>query len=552
MDKRVFEKVLIEFLQKKSQRTFILKGSWGAGKTYFYKAVIEDYKKANNIDNRTFCYASVFGFSTIDEVKAQLIASSGNFKAGCFELGKVLSGFVKGQFSINVPSIATSIAEKKILKDSVICIDDLERINPQLTFDSIFGLVDRLVEQYNCQVILILNESELTDAAIAILKKYRDKVVDIELEYSPSLKDNFEIIFDQKIDQQLATIIQDILLSFNVNNIRTLRRIHEMWQWFHPYFKEFSINEKQSLIKQITILCIFRYHYGDVIDLKCLSDVHWLVDLIDQEMDGKENNKGDSKKVSIRELLSKAKFIGHMLDPIFIEYLQAGYVDMDKVRYKTEEWSKDVTSQRLRNDFYDIKKKIYDSYAMEQSEIIALMKDFLDKHAKDIGVDEYVDQIIFMEKFDSNLDQTIWIQKIIDHILESGEISQINKLSRLPTDLNQKSIIENKKKDLLRAEALVDIIRRISLVSAWNSDDFIYINEYSELELKKYFLDSDNLLSCRELEGLSEKLINITDVNQKQLAPKLLNIASDISKRSTLDEIRAKKTIANLKHFLNI
>ncbi|MDI6790922.1 MAG: hypothetical protein QME44_09570 [Thermodesulfobacteriota bacterium] len=79
------------------------------------------------------------------------------------------------------------------IRNSIICLDDFERKGKLLDAQDIMGLIAFLKEQKKCKVILILNDESLENAALIDYKKYREKVIDIELVFNPSASECAEI-----------------------------------------------------------------------------------------------------------------------------------------------------------------------------------------------------------------------------------------------------------------------------------------------------------------------------------------------------------------------
>lgn len=115
-----------------------------------------------------------------------------------------------------------SILEKKFINDFLVCIDDIERKSSALSMSNILGLVSELSIENRCKFILIFNDDTLEELDKKEFNKYREKVVDLELEYNPTIKHNQEIIFK---DHQYKEIIYKTLYPLDLKNIRILKHI---------------------------------------------------------------------------------------------------------------------------------------------------------------------------------------------------------------------------------------------------------------------------------------------------------------------------------------
>lgn len=274
---------LIEFLTnpENKNKILILKGKWGVGKTYFWKDFIE--KNQDIIANAvpTYSYVSLFGASSSSELRQMVFNNGKPFSKQYsfwyvftleFWLSSIWSTLLKkdtwnkllndwaywGNFlsilfskkfwsykfahksfsSFNKLGIIkrhlgdhTNAIESNYIKDMLICFDDIERINDKFQIDTLMGYADELAQQKNCKIILIFNENELEEKQKDTFNKYREKVVDIELTYSPTLNEQLEIAFDCKLIKY--PIINKIIneqeyVNIIIKNIRVLKKINQI------------------------------------------------------------------------------------------------------------------------------------------------------------------------------------------------------------------------------------------------------------------------------------------------------------------------------------
>ena len=64
------ESILKRFLDNDNYGVLAVKGNWGIGKTYLVKNFLSKYK------NKSHFYASVFGISSIEQLKARILSNS--------------------------------------------------------------------------------------------------------------------------------------------------------------------------------------------------------------------------------------------------------------------------------------------------------------------------------------------------------------------------------------------------------------------------------------------------------------------------------------------
>src|ERR1019366_9505397 len=85
-----------------------------------------------------------------------------------------------------------------MIRDQIVCIDDLERRGQKLDVGDVLGLISFLREQRGCKVILILNDEELklTDEQKARFEGYLEKVIDVSLVYEPTSQESVDIALE--------------------------------------------------------------------------------------------------------------------------------------------------------------------------------------------------------------------------------------------------------------------------------------------------------------------------------------------------------------------
>jgi hypothetical protein len=240
-------------------KVLALKGKWGVGKTCLVKTFFEE---------QDFYYGSVFGLSSIEQLKSQILANKG-------ATGKILQ-WVNSQsdritkakeFSLpNLPMIAgsaISIGSDLLFNltfnsiNGFICIDDLER-KSKLGLIELLGFVENLVQKSNCKVILIYNEEELIkdEASQKALEEYREKVIDIEVELNPTVEENISFVFPENDPD--SEFIKSIFITTKTNNIRVLKKIKWNLKQFQPLIQDWHPKIHELVIRNIIIASLVR------------------------------------------------------------------------------------------------------------------------------------------------------------------------------------------------------------------------------------------------------------------------------------------------------
>lgn len=242
-------------LQSDNKKVIVLKGDWGTGKTYLWKEEIQ-----SNLPILQKCgYVSLFGKSSIQEINRAALTTvylANKIESKKTKVRKFLhladkytkeNEFEKLNFAIQSIDALLSIINKENLKNTIICFDDLERMDSNIDFKDFLGFVNDLAEHQECKVVLIFNEKELfniekientnknndknntkqvnTSDKQILYNKFKEKTIDLEITYTPTFDDNFNIacsIINHNLEDKYINNIKEVFEYINENNIRIM------------------------------------------------------------------------------------------------------------------------------------------------------------------------------------------------------------------------------------------------------------------------------------------------------------------------------------------
>jgi len=246
------ENNLKNILKQKLESVTVIKGKWGIGKTHFIKnfldkLLIEDEYKFK------YVYVSLFNKNSLDDIEKEItiklytsVRAISSVKDKIKNLGFVL-GIKADDFNLNTGSIGSiinlglSIFENKDFENITIVFDDLERLSEKLSFEQVLGFISVLKEDKNCKVIVIMNDDELGENQ-KIYEKFKEKIVDFEFTYNPTVKENFELIKDRC--RCFGDEIKEFFVVNNINNIRNMLQVS------YVINRICDLNVNRSLLKE--------------------------------------------------------------------------------------------------------------------------------------------------------------------------------------------------------------------------------------------------------------------------------------------------------------
>ncbi len=335
------------FLGTKDPEVLSVSGRWGVGKTHLWDKTIAE--KRTSIPLRRYAYVSVFGLRSLDALKTAIVQStvpldgdnleptitsftnhlssfSGIKRLSEQTARKGMSFFSKGAAAVpyigKFADLLTSSAAL-LIREQIICIDDIERAGQGLDVADILGLASSLRERRRCKIVLLLNEDALGEAG----DKYRvyiEKVVDQAVKFEPSPKESAEaaIADEDELGQQLAK--QTVALG--IQNIRVIRRIRRFLGHIEHDLIAMDDGVVERVIHSIALLgwCVFEPTLAP--DLERVRDYAQFGGIFSDE-------KSSAEELKVGRLLDAYGF-GDFdeMDQVLLAGLQAGAFDHHALR----------------------------------------------------------------------------------------------------------------------------------------------------------------------------------------------------------------------------
>ncbi len=81
---------------------------------------------------------------------------------------------------------------------AIICFDDFERKSKDIDLNDLFGFITNLTIEFDCKVVIILNDDVFEGVEKKIFSNVKEKSVSKFLKYEPSIKELFDLIFFER------------------------------------------------------------------------------------------------------------------------------------------------------------------------------------------------------------------------------------------------------------------------------------------------------------------------------------------------------------------
>lgn len=265
-------------------KVIMLSGKWGSGKTHFWKNIIatEVFEKELKEKRKSYAYISLYGKNTIESIQNDLLYNSYEFIANPNEkVSKFFSVFTYySQYSPE--KISSSIlkgitdlknkfefkkAESYLSDGGVICFDDFERKSKNIDLNDLFGFITQLTQNFNCKVVIILNDDVFEGEEKKIFSNVKEKSVSKFLKYEPSIKELFETIFEndeeyRKLDDYKEIILKTIEETKELNARIYIQVLDNLVEWIEKKQEKNDNVLKYLIFANIYFIlnhCIFIY-----------------------------------------------------------------------------------------------------------------------------------------------------------------------------------------------------------------------------------------------------------------------------------------------------
>jgi hypothetical protein len=473
------ESILKRFLKNEDYSVLAVNGKWGIGKTHLVQNFLYEHTKSY------YYYVSIFDISSIEHLKARLIANYKNdlksdnqssqtktelvfnfinkYIKTFFEwLNRIFGKIEKtpkldilGGLSGSVISIAGDLAleiffNSIVRENSIICIDDLER-KYKIPLEEILGFVENLVQERKCKIILIYNEDELEDKKV--LDRYREKVIDREFTLNPTVDENLDFRFKDHHYLDYLEIIKKVFKETETNNIRVIRKTEWLIKELIPLIENWEDSLRHQVIKNCIIITAAkldtdfckRWSINGIHPIDIILSLSYTPQQYYEKSQGEDRETAGKKfefqmkiiKMGYSNLEELDELISQLVntplsDSIELQFREKGHILNE--REKSNQIIKKLND--LANNLY--KSKYYNSFADNEQDIIDGIISFLDQNYLNLSIAKFEE----IARFTSLLGGDIYkyekalLEKILKDILESNSDENLsafrNKLSKYP------------------------------------------------------------------------------------------------------------------------
>lgn len=387
MSTQLIESEVSRFLSSSEPEVICLTGHWGVGKTFAWRKYVQQAQRKNQIALKRYSYVSLFGINSLDALKYLMFENTvgsldigidpsletlrSNALAVAERLGRKSVWFL--QQIPRVTSYVGSLAPAWFLsvRNTIICIDDIERRGSNLTIREVLGLASMLKEQRGCKIALILN-SDALDGDKEEFRRYYEKVVDISLNFAPTSAECAAIALDS--NTKTTKWLADDCVQLGISNIRLMKRIERSARAVQELLQGLDELVLKQAIHSLTLFGWSLY------EPNVAPSIDYLVKKRGREPYSEKNETVPADEAAWNALLDAYEFAAtDALDLALLEGIKVGYFDPKAIKEFARQLNNQIVASKLGGSFSAAWDSYHDSFDDNANQVLdAMYKAFMD------------------------------------------------------------------------------------------------------------------------------------------------------------------------------
>jgi hypothetical protein len=555
------ETVFQEYLTiNQSQYALLLNGSWGRGKTYFWKHQLKPIAEKAGLKT---IFLSLNGIGKTEELEHQLFLKlipvlgekeSSKLKNATKVVGNIINQVGKVFLKTSLSDVLKGVSiESFNFKGYIICFDDLERC--QIPVKQVFGFINNLVEHKDLKTIILADQSKI-DPSQKDYNQIKEKVIGRELNYEVDLPTILPLLFEEyqsnnsefyKFLLSQSTLVKTLLIEYKEDNLRVVRFYLDSLEKLFPFIKEAGDQYTHEVIL-FTALIVIEFKKGnlassDYNDPQGLQDIdegasyYFNRSLFKEDDDIKQQSYD---KQFYNTYLQKRLKEYFFYSSIYV-YILSGYLDEVLLEKEIEARHKEIIPESVKSF-----RKLLDYKFRELSngEFQSLVLSVLEEAGKGgYSIYDYVRVASFFYFFVRNELITLTVEDVYQEIVKGLTIAKSRK------EINDRVLdnllhFDQPDQDIARIRTLVEQIHQEikneehveesnTLIRSISSEDENVMQVLFEKHkfVKELFLHADDQLLFEALLTASNKML-FNLVQQLQKRYEVSNIQEFLSDES--------------------
>ncbi|HDX3932373.1 TPA: hypothetical protein ROF83_004415, partial [Citrobacter freundii] len=394
-----------------------------------------------------------------------------------------------------------------------------------------------------CKVVLIFNEETLhNEDDKEIFNIYREKIVDIELKFSPTIKENFDHVFFT--NTQNYDYILGIIEKLQINNIRFFKKLKQVLLSYETLLKHADSDVREEFILRACILCWGYYTplsnlpYNELrlrLEKGALFAIYPDEDYQESEIDK-----------AFQGLQEKFALYSSSFDTEIDFFLNNGYInDSHELHKIVNTKNSDSAARRLNQKISNVWRIYHQSFDNNDELFINGLEDLLNNELLSISINRFDDIVRILRDFDISCDN--YVEEYFANIEQQINFSERDIEYDL-SDLYCNDIKERLKRNIENFKngkrSITNIAIRLSESNGWNPEDINYLNTFSTQDFAEWMRTRGNGAVDDVRHGLLKfRNSRSNEPVYDELTAKVIDALKIISTESKINYLRVRNIL---------
>ena len=531
---------LDDFLTHPSKRVLLFKGKWGVGKTHYWTKTFlpERLERKSGIKERLYAYVSLFGVENVGDLEHLILGNS--TKTGeKNSIHFIETGLRKAaSFAELIPAIKDyqgliNRIGHIAIRNTLICLDEIERKASGLSIEAVMGLISILREHNGCRFILIMNDEHIEGSDAEVFKKYREKIIDETISFTPSIEDNARLIFGSS---QSSRCVVDVFKRLGISNLRVIQQAAWAVDHFTPLLGSLEPSIQQQFQEQIVLLTAFFHIPMLGIDVNSLPRNTLMEHLFNRLDDKSPEHKQEM------EMARRYKYAIQEYDCLIVDYLKDGRCDQDRLETLLDEANVNERQGQIQAKFQAMWLPYNRSFKANTREVLNAFSTFLDQHASQLGFSQLLALFPLIDDMGGRSKRRKWLDAWITPQIGRSSLKGLRTLEKHCHSARLKREIKKREKEIKQSISIHVIMSGVVAQSGWGPEQVKKLGSCDVNDFKKEFLvyDGDNFLA------LIHEFCNMwrnSHQEEQAVVQRIEKALLSIAKRSKLDMRRVRMVI---------
>jgi hypothetical protein len=521
---------LSRFLGSTEPEVLCITGKWGVGKTYAWNHYLRQAQNDDKVKLEKYAYVSLFGRNSLDDVRTAIVENTvdgraagkkpdlTSFKSAVAELRSVAGPFAK--LVSFVPSATSYVGSLNralflMVRNQIVCIDDLERVGSGLDTMNILGLVSSLKEEKSCKVVILLNQDALSGLNKQDFETQLEKTADTIIIFDPTPTEAAEIGIDKttKFHSWLAEYTQ----ALGIVNIRVIKKIETFCRRVHDIVADNDERILKQAVHTLALAAYAKFQPDDAPPLQFIKTYNNVSDLVDRKKD-----RAEDQNSRYRALLRSYGF-QHIdeFDAPLIEGVERGFFDDAAVKRQANEFQETLKLGDKATAFEQVWRFFHDSLDDNEDAVLDAMVESTKANVVAISPVTLSGTVGFLKEFRRVEQARELVQFYTDNRQEEPKFWDLSEPLLLGhvTDPDVRAAFERKFTAAAIPPDPEEILKRLGGRSGWNQEDLERLASLTEADYIPIFKRLRGVelrravtgaLVFREISNADERMNSIT------------------------------------------